>query len=79
MDNLNAAYKTWMETQEAVPEDGRYIPQDGICEACDRLKRNHPGVERVQAIRKYKYLDVKTQRMVYRGGIPYCSCEVLEI
>jgi len=79
VDNLTSAYKTWLETQEALPDEARYIPDDGICSSCGKLKRNHPGVERVLAIRKYKYLDVRTQQIVRRIPVPYCQCDVLEI
>ena len=78
MDSLQSAYKIWMETQAAVPEDGRYIPEDGICLGCDRLKKNHDGVERVLAIRKLKYFDVTTQGVITKGAIPYCNCQVPE-
>jgi len=78
VDNLNSGdYETWLVSQDI--EDGRYIPDDGICPVCDSLKRNHPGVERVLAIRKYKYLDVMTQQIVRRIPVHYCQCDVLEV
>lgn len=52
-----------------------YIPEDGICEGCDRLKRNHPGVAKVLALKGYEYFDPIRGGMVYKVGIPYCTCE----
>ena len=56
------------------PDDGLHVPEDGICPRCDRLMRNHAGVEQLLAARGLKYCDPETGRMVVTGGIPYCRC-----
>lgn len=56
-------------------EDGRYIPEDGICEGCNRLKHNHSGVEKVLAIRGFRYFDPDKGEMVNKVAVPYCTCK----
>jgi len=72
--SLNASYRAFLEAQDAFPAEARYVPEDGVCETCDKLKRDHPGVERMLAIRKLKYFDPEKGVVVFRGGIPYCKC-----
>ena len=74
-ESLGVAFSAWLDAQDAVPADGKNIPDDGVCVGCDRLKRDHPGVERVLAIRKLKYFNPETGAVVIRAGIPYCRCK----
>lgn len=54
--------------------DGLYMPDDGICAVCDKLARNHSGVERLLAARGLKYSDPDSGRTILRAAIPYCRC-----
>jgi hypothetical protein len=58
-----------------APSDGDVVPDDGICAVCDRLVRDHPGVEKLLAARGLKYWDEGRMRMVVKAGIPYCRCD----
>lgn len=75
MASMGAAYAGWLAAQESVSADGRYLPDDGVCPVCDWLRRDHPGVEKVLAIRGLKYFDPDKGRMVIKGAIPYCRCK----
>lgn len=57
-----------------VTNGGQFIPEDGVCEGCDKLKRNHPGVEYVLAVRRIKYFDAAKGKAVYVAPVPYCLC-----
>ena len=54
---MGAAYAGWLAAQDSVPADGKNIPADGVCSGCDRLKRDHEGVERVLAVRELQYFN----------------------
>ena len=74
MQPLSEVMQRFLSSIESMPDDARFIPDDGICEHCDRLAVNHEGVERLLALRGLKYYDDKTNRVVSQG-IPYCRCE----
>jgi len=58
-----------------LADDARYIPSDSVCPVCDRLLRDHAALERVLALRKIKYFDQATGRVVQKQAMPYCRCE----
>ena len=68
MDHLSKA-------MPALPDDGIFIPDDGVCSCCGGLMRNHAGVEKVLAARSLKYYNPENGRMVIKAGIPYCRCQ----
>lgn len=51
----------------------QYIPEDGICPDCDRLKRGHPGVERALAANGLTRQRPDGSVAVY-PAVPYCVC-----
>ena len=75
MSDLGDVYSKMMAERDQIPDEARYIPEDGVCWQCDRLVRGHAGVELVLALRKLKYYDEATGKMVQRTGIPYCVCK----
>lgn len=70
MDSLGDVY-----AKLPMPDYGIYVPDDGICPTCDRLRRDHPGVEKLLAVRGLKYGDPVSGRLVVKAGIPYCRCK----
>ena len=60
---------------ESVPEDVRFIPEDGICPTCSRLVRDHPGVNRVLAARGFMHYDEDNDKYIYTTGVQRCACE----
>ena len=53
-----------------------HLPDDGICEnkLCLKVRRDHPGNERILALRGFHWYDPRTRRMVHRVPVPYCRC-----
>lgn len=47
----------------------QYIPEDGVCKVCNRLVRNHPGVERDIS------LNLAEIGQEHFRGIAYCNCK----
>jgi DNA replication protein DnaC len=77
MDRLTPnVYRMAIATK--IPKDSwrQYIPEDGICQTCNRLKRNHAGVER--AIAANGLTRVVDDRVERYGGIPYCICKAAQ-
>ena len=74
MEGLSDLFQKYLHRLDHIPEDVRYIPDDGLCGECDRLYKNHPGVNRVLAARGYQYYDTDTGKLVIKVGIPYCRC-----
>ena len=75
MDSLAAMLNKFKVRFDSLPEDVRYIPEDGICPKCDAIKRDHPGVERVLIARGMMDYDEEAHR--YRPNTPIlrCKCE----
>ena len=75
MDSLATMLNKFKDKWESLPEDVRFIPEDGICPDCDAIKRNHPGVERVLIARGMMDYDEEEHR--YRPNTPVmrCKCE----
>ena len=69
--NLSMATKFPKESPE------QFIPPDGVCPTCDRLLRNHPGVERAIAANGLTRVVNRegTDYLESYGGTPYCNCE----
>jgi DNA replication protein DnaC len=75
MDSLAEMLNKFKVRFDSLPEDVRYIPDDGICPNCDAIKRDHPGVERVLIARGMMDYDEEAHR--YRPNTPIlrCKCE----
>tara|TARA_Y100000310_G_scaffold80363_1_gene77040 strand:- start:1206 stop:2048 length:843 start_codon:yes stop_codon:yes gene_type:complete len=76
MESLNESLARYHETIKRLPEDARYLPDDGICSECSLIVRNNPAVEKLLALRGLKYYDDKENRVVNKG-VPYCRCEII--
>jgi len=76
MQPLSESMRSFLEKIENLPEEARFVPDDGICPDCDLLVRGHPGVEKLLALRGLKYYDDKLNKVVNRG-VPYCRCNVI--
>ena len=74
MDKLGNIYERWLKGEQDIPDEAKYLPEDGICPECLRLVRNHPGVEKVLAARRLKYYDPDKHQMVIKVAVPYCIC-----
>tara|TARA_R100000315_G_C5234352_1_gene145660 strand:- start:2617 stop:3474 length:858 start_codon:yes stop_codon:yes gene_type:complete len=74
VESLNESLQKYMTSLDHIPEEVRYIPEDGICPECNQLKRNHPQVNKVLAARQLQYIDVDTGDLVVAQPIPYCRC-----
>jgi len=75
VESLSEMLQKYQTRLDHIPEDVRYIPEDGLCPSCDQLKRNHPQVNKVLAARQLQYFDVDTGRLVTAVPIPYCRCD----
>lgn len=75
MDSLAETLNKFKARFDSLPEDVRYIPDDGICPQCDAIKRDHPGVERVLIARGMMDYDEEAHK--YRPNTPImrCKCE----
>lgn len=51
------------------------MPADGVCPACDRLRRGNPEVDRILALRGLRYYDERRGGMVTRDGVRFCKCK----
>ena len=69
--NLSLAYKFPKDSPE------QFIPEDGVCQVCDRLKRNHPGVERAIAANGLTRVINREGTNILQSypAVPYCNCE----
>jgi len=76
MDSLAATLKKFQAKFDSLPEDVRYIPDDGICPKCDSIKRDHPGVERVLIARGLMDYDEEAHK--YRPNTPIMRCKCAE-
>jgi len=76
MQPLSESMHSFLKAIENLPEEARFVPDDGICPDCDLLVRGHPGVEKLLALRGLKYYDDKLNKVVNRG-VPYCRCNVI--
>ncbi len=70
MDNLGSAYDAILDNLGTDT-----LPDDGVCPQCDKLVRNHPGVEKVLAARLLRYVDPDTGRLRAPEPPPYCICD----
>ena len=75
MESLNESLVRYQETVNRLPEDARFLPDDGICSDCSLIVRNNPAVEKLLAIRGLKYYDDKENRVINKG-VPYCRCSI---
>ena len=64
MESLNESLVRYQETVNRLPEDARFLPDDGICSDCSLIVRNNPAVEKLLAIRGLKYYDDKENRVI---------------
>jgi DNA replication protein DnaC len=76
MQPLSESMRSFLEAIENLPEEARFVPDDGICPDCDLLVRGHPGVEKLLALRGLKYYDDKLNKVVNKG-VPYCRCGIV--
>jgi len=76
MQPLSESMHSFLKAIENLPEEARFVPDDGICPDCDLLVRGHPGVEKLLALRGLKYYDDKLNKVVNKG-VPYCRCNVI--
>jgi DNA replication protein DnaC len=75
MVSLKEILSSHKALMESVPEDVRFIPEDGICPTCSRLVRDHPGVNRVLAARGFMHYDEDNDKYIYTTGVQRCACE----
>jgi len=76
MESLSDVLQKYKNRYAHLPEDVRYMPEDGICSTCNRLINGHDGVEKALAARGIRYWDEEQQRSVTVGAIPFCRCEI---
>jgi len=76
MDSLSEMMTKFKARFDSLPEDVRYIPDDGICPQCDAIKRDHPGVERVLIARGM--MDYDEEEHKYRPNTPISRCKCTE-
>mgnify|MGYP005817050377 CR=1 FL=1 len=76
MESLSESLARFQELVHYLPEEARFIPDDGICSDCSLIVHNNPAVEKLLAIRGLKYYDDK-QNKVINKGVPYCRCNVV--
>ena len=70
---LSDILERYLHRFDHIPEEVRYIPEDGICPNCDQLQRNHPQVNKVLAARQLQYINEDTGSLVVSQPIPYLS------
>ena len=75
MDSLAEMLNKFKVRFDSLPEDVRYIPDDGICPTCSALKRDHPGVERVLIARGMMDYDEEAHRYRPNTPIQRCKCD----
>ena len=76
MDSLAEMLNKFKVRFDSLPEDVRYIPDDGICPKCDSIKRDHPGVEQVLIARGLMDYDEEAHK--YRPNTPIMRCKCAE-
>ena len=74
MESLSDVFEKYIHRLDHIPEEVRFIPEDGICKECTQLLRNHPGVNKVLAARQLQYIDPDTGLLTITEPIPYCRC-----
>ena len=74
MESLSDVFEKYIHRLDHIPEEVRFIPEDGICQECTQLLRNHPGVNKVLAARQLQYIDPDTGLLTITEPIPYCRC-----
>ena len=74
MVSLKEILSKYSKILENLPEDVRYIPEDGICPDCSRLLRDHPGVNRVLAARGFMNYDEDNDKYTYNQPVQRCEC-----
>lgn len=75
-ESLGATLQQFVRRLDHIPEEVRYMPDEGVCATCDRLIRNHDGVEKALAARGLRYWDEEKLLYVNAQPIPFCMCEV---
>jgi len=74
MESLSDVLEKYKNRYSHLPDDVRYIPEDGLCLTCGRLINGHDGVEKVLSARGIRYWDEEKQERVTVGAIPICRC-----
>jgi DNA replication protein DnaC len=74
MVSLGEILSKYKNRLDGLPDDVKYIPDDGVCEDCLRIKRDHPGVNRVLAARGFMRYDEDNDKYVYAQPVPRCEC-----
>ena len=75
MESLSDLLEQYHHRLDHIPEEVRFIPDDGVCKECTLLLRNHPGVNKVLAARQLQYIDPDTGLLTIAEPIPYCRCD----
>ena len=75
-ESLGATLQQFVRRLDHIPEEVRYMPDEGVCATWDRLIRNHDGVEKALAARGLRYWDEEKLLYVNAQPIPFCMCEV---
>ena len=73
--SLGNALQKYLDRFNDLPDDVRHLPDDGVCEECDRIKVEHPGVDRVLRARGMLYYDEEKDKDVYTTPVPACLCQ----
>ena len=55
MESLSDVLEKYKNRYSHLPDDVRYIPEDGLCLTCGRLINGHDGVEKVLSARGIRY------------------------
>ena len=75
MVSLREILSKFSTVLDGLPDDVKYIPEDGVCPNCDRLLRDHPGVNRVLSARGFMYYDEDNDKYIYKQPVQRCECE----
>ena len=75
MVSLKEILEKFQARFDDLPEDVRYIPEDGVCDKCHSLKAGHAGVERVLRARGMLWYDEENGRDVSTVPVPRCQCD----
>ena len=75
MVSLREILSKFSTVLDGLPDDVKYIPEDGVCPNCDRLLRDHPGVNRVLSARGFMYYDEDNDKYIYNQPVRRCDCK----
>ena len=83
MESLSDVLEKYKNRYSHLPDDVRYIPEDGLCLTCGRLINGHDGVEKVLSARgearagyswRYTNLPLRCTRCSW-GSTPSGQCQ----